>query len=209
VTDGSVGPRPAATAGGPRRVGRRPGTADTRGEILAAARAEFAANGYDGASVRGIARAAGVDPALVHHYFGSKEKVFVAALHLPFDPAETVPRIVGAGPEGVGERLVRFFLSLWEAPEGRERMLAVLRSAVTNDAASEMFRQFLTRELLGRVAARLEVPEPHLHASLAASQLVGLAFVRYVIRVEPMASADTETVVRYVAPTLQRYLTQP
>jgi AcrR family transcriptional regulator len=192
-----------------RRLGRRPGAVDTRGEILAAARAEFAANGYDAASVRGIARAAGVDPALVHHYFGSKEKIFVAALQLPFDPVQVVPAIIGEGPDGVGERLLRFFLSIFETPAGRDRMMAVMRSVLSSEQASEMFRGFVARELLGRITAELAVPDPELRANLAMSQVVGVALVRYVVRIEPLASVDVETLVRMVAPTLQRYLTAP
>ncbi len=193
----------------PRRLGRRPGTTDTKGEILAAARAEFAANGYDGASIRRIARAAGVDPALVHHYFGSKEKVFVAALDFPFDPVQVIPAIVGEGPDGVGERVVRFILSILESPDGRQRMLAVVRSVLANEQASEMLRGFVVRELLGRVAAQMAVPDPELRANLAMSQVMGMVLVRYAVKIEPLASADVETVVSWLAPTVQRYLTEP
>jgi AcrR family transcriptional regulator len=192
-----------------RRLGRRPGTTDTKGEILAVARAEFAANGYDGASVRGIARAAGVDPALVHHYFGSKQQVFVAALDFPFDPVQEIPAIIGAGPDGLGERLVRFFLSILESPDGRDRMLAVVRTVVSNEQATDMFRGFVVRELLGRAATLLDVPDPELRANLAMSQMMGMVMVRYVVKVEPLASADVETVVSWLAPTVQRYLTTP
>lgn len=193
----------------PRRSGRRPGAADTRGEILAAARAEFAANGYDRASVRAIARAAGVDPALVHHYFGSKEKVFVAALDFPFDPEAVIPVLLDGGAGGVGERVVAFFLSVWEEPAGRERMLAVLRSAMLNEQAAAAFRGFVAEEVVGRVAAGLGLPDAALRATLAASQLVGMAMVRYVIRVEPLASAQVPAVVALFGPTVQRYLTEP
>jgi AcrR family transcriptional regulator len=190
-----------------RRLGRRPGAGDTRGEILAAARSEFATNGYEGTSIRGIARAAGVDPALVHHYFGSKHKVFVAAVEFPFDPVESIPQIVGKGPDGVGERLIRFFLSVLESPDGRDRLVGVIRSVLSNEQATEMFRGFLAREIVGRVAAELGTPDAELRATLTASQLVGLAMVRYVVKVEPLASADPEVVIARVAPTLQRYLT--
>ncbi|MGH3343715.1 MAG: TetR family transcriptional regulator [Carbonactinosporaceae bacterium] len=192
-----------------RPPGRRPGTADTRGEILAAARREFADSGYDATTIRGIARSAGVDPALVHHYFGSKDNVFEACLELTFDPLTVAPRLVAEGPEGVGERVIRFFFSVWEDPEGQDRLLAVIRSALTNDRAAEILRTFLARELIGRIAHALAVPDPEVRATLVGSQMVGLAVARYAVRVEPLASADPETIIELVAPTIQHYLTTP
>ncbi|MFF4651029.1 TetR family transcriptional regulator [Streptomyces sp. NPDC001380] len=191
-----------------RPAGSRAGAPRTREAILAAARSEFAARGYAKASIRGIARAAGVDPALVHHHFGSKDQLFAAALEITFAPALMVHDAVAGGPEGVGERLARSFLSLWEQPEVRERLIAVIRSALTEDQATVMLREFVSRELMERIAAGLDVPEPQLRAELAASHMVGLALARYVIRVEPLASADPEELVRLVAPVLQRYLTE-
>ncbi|WP_377269945.1 TetR family transcriptional regulator [Peterkaempfera sp. SMS 1(5)a] len=191
-----------------RPTGSRAGAPETREAILAAARSEFAARGYAKASIRGIARTAGVDPALVHHHFGTKEKLFGAALEFTFAPALVVPEILEGGPEGVGERLARRFLSTWEVPEVRERLIAVMRSALTEDAAAAMLREFVSRELLLRIAAQLDVPEPHLRAELAASHMVGMAVLRYVLQVEPLASADPEELVGLVAPALQRYLTE-
>ncbi|WP_435608892.1 TetR family transcriptional regulator [Streptomyces sp. C10-9-1] len=196
----------------PRRRGRparraadaRPGA---RERILQAARTEFAERGYDRTTMRGIARAAGVDAALVHHYFGTKDEVFAAAIELSFEPAMVVPQILGQGAEGVGERLARFFIGVWENPATRAPLLAVIRSALTHEAAAAVLRGFVLRRLLERVAAELEVPEPRLRAELAASHMVGVAVLRYVLRVEPLASADPEEIVRLVAPSLQRYLT--
>ncbi|MEU6488053.1 TetR family transcriptional regulator [Streptomyces sp. NPDC046887] len=197
----------------PRRRGRPSKRAEdgpgARERILAAARAEFAARGYDKTSMRGIAKEAGVDAALVHHYFGSKDEVFAAAIEVTFEPALVVSAVVGAGPEGVGERLARFFLALWEDPAARAPLLAVLRSAMTNEAAAKVLRGFLLRRLLERVAGELDVPDPRFRAELAASHMVGIAVLRYVIQVEPMASADPERIIALVAPTLQRYLTAP
>jgi AcrR family transcriptional regulator len=195
--------RPAGAAG--RRPGRRSGPTESRGEILAAARRLFAEHGYDGATVRSIARDAGVDAALVHHFFGTKEQVFVTALELPFQPSDLLPRVVAAGPrEELGERLVRVFLDVWRDPARRAPLLALIRSATTNQRAAEMVRQFVTSALLGRLAELVGVPRLRLLA--AVSQLIGLALLRHVIGVEPLASAEEEEIVRLVAPTIQRYL---
>lgn len=189
-----------------RLPGRRPGKEDTRGAILAAARHSFAQHGYDGTTVRGIAREAGVDPALVHHFFGSKEQVFVAAMALPFDPSEMLPALIAQGTEGLGERFVRFFLSVWREPATREPFLGLLRSAMTNEQAASMLREFVRDAMLGRVASTLGIPDAHVRAEVAAAHLVGVALLRYVIKMEPLASADEEDVVALVAPAIQRYL---
>ncbi len=189
------------------RTGRRPGESGSRGAILAAARESFAEQGYDGATIRRIAGMAGVDPALVHHYFGSKDGLFVAAMELPVDLGTVLPQLLDGGLDGVGERLLRFYLGALELPATRTPMLAVLRSAVRNERAAALLRGFVGREVIGRLAARIDRPEPALRATLVGSQLIGLALARYVIGIEPMASADTETIVRAVSPTLQRYLT--
>jgi AcrR family transcriptional regulator len=191
------------------RAGRRPGSPDTRGDIVEAARAEFAERGYDAATVRAIAARAGVDPALVHHYFGAKEHVFLAAMQLPIEPATIVAAITTGPRDAIGERAVRTLLAVWENPAARTGFLALLRSAMTHEQAASLLRQFVTRTLLARVAATLDVPDPQLRAALCGSQLVGLAMLRFVLRVEPLASAPPESVVRLVGPTIQRYLTDP
>jgi AcrR family transcriptional regulator len=190
------------------RTGRRRGSSDSRERILAAAREQFAATGWEATTIRGIAAGAGVDPALVMHYFGSKEGIFRAALEFPVDPAEMVPKLLAPGLEGVGERMVRFFTDLWESPEGRP-LLGVVRSAVTSEEAAQLLREFVSREVLGRIAEALEVDEPRLRASLAGSQLIGLAMARYVVKIEPAASASPDIIAAWVGPTLQRYLTEP
>ncbi|MEV8590386.1 TetR family transcriptional regulator [Streptomyces sp. NPDC051180] len=197
----------------PRRRGRPSRTEEESGpgareRILEAARAEFAERGYDKASVRGIARAAGVDPALVHHYFGTKDDVFAAAIEVSFEPAAVVPAIVAGPRDALGERLARFFIGVWENPVSRAPLLATVRSALTHEAAAKVLRTFVLRRLLERIAAELDVPDPALRAELAASQMIGVVIMRYVIQVEPLASADPEEIVAQVAPTLQRYLTE-
>lgn len=189
-----------------RGPGRRPGAGDTRGEILEAARTEFSQKGYDGASVRGIARAASVDPALVHHYFGTKEQVFVAAMRLPFDPAELLPRALAGDPSGLGERLARLFLSVWANRESREPMLAMLRSATTGEQGAAMLREFVAAAMLSRVTEGVEGSDARLRAQAAAAQMVGVVLLRYVVRMEPIATVTDDEVVALVAPALQRFL---
>ncbi|AVZ74547.1 TetR family transcriptional regulator [Streptomyces lunaelactis] len=198
----------------PRRRGRPARTAADEGpgareRILEAARTEFAERGYDKTTVRGIARAAGVDPALVHHYFGTKDEVFAAAIEVSFEPALVIPAILGQGTDGIGERLARYFIGVWENPTTRGPLLAIIRSALTHEAAAKVLRGFVLRRLLERIAADLDVPDPKFRAELAASHMIGIAILRYVIRVEPLASADPEEIIKMVAPTLQRYLTDP
>jgi AcrR family transcriptional regulator len=188
-----------------RRPGRRPGSADTRGEILAAARRVFAEKGFDKATVRGIAREAKVDPALVHHYFDTKEGMFAAAMRLPISPEKIIPVLMEGPREEVGERLVRLILSVTAEPEMREPMVALIRSAMTNEQAAAMFREFISNALLYLVADRLEVP--HLRIEAAFAQLFGMVMARYVLKLEPMASADPEELVALLGPTVQRYFT--
>ncbi|RSN51287.1 MULTISPECIES: TetR/AcrR family transcriptional regulator [Actinomadura] len=189
---------------GPRGPGRRPGQTETREAILAAARELFAEKGYDGASLRAIARAAGVDPALVHHFFGGKEGVFVEAMRFPVDPAVLLPRIMAAPRERRGEAMARVFLSVWQDPDRRAPLLAMLRSAMTNERAAALLREFLSSALFARAGAAADVPRLRLQA--AAGQMIGLMILRYVLGVEPLASASEDEMVELVAPVLQSYL---
>jgi AcrR family transcriptional regulator len=193
-----------------RRRGRPPRTesADTRDRILAAAREEFSERGYEKTSIRGIAKAAGVDSALVHHYFGTKEQVFEASVEVAFAPALKVRDAVLQGPlDDVGERMTRVILGLWENPVTRAPLLAIVRSAVSNEAAAAVFRRLVSDQLLRRIAGRLDAANPELRAELAAAQLVGVAMLRYVIKIEPLASADPEEIIARVAPVVQGHLT--
>ena len=189
------------------RTGRRPGNPDTREAILAAARNAFADKGYDGASIRTIATSAGVDPALVHHYFGTKDKLFLAAMNLPIDPGELITRAVEGDRARVGERLVRMFLTVWDGPAGAAGV-ALLRSAVGSEWTARLFREFVLTQVMRRLAARLPIDpaEAPVRVSLAASQMAGLAIVRYVLKVEPLASMPRDVLVSAIGPTLQRYL---
>lgn len=190
----------------PVRPGRRPGSGDTRADILAAARAAFGERGFEGATVRDIAARAGVDPALVHHYFGSKQQLFVAAMEFPVDLATMVPRLLDGPTDEVGERFVRLVLELWETPAVRPLLLGVLRSATTDRVAAAMLRQILVEGPILALAVSIDRPHAALRATLAGSQLIGLALARYVVGVEPLASASPDTIARAVGPTIQRYL---
>jgi AcrR family transcriptional regulator len=198
VTDAARSGRAASARG------RRPGPTETREEILAAAREMFADKGYDGTSLRAVARAAGVDPALVHHFFGTKEGVFVEAMRFPVDPSVLLPQLLALPRERLGETIVRTFLRIWGDADRRAPLLAMLRSAMTNERAAAMMREFVSSALLGRAGAATGVA--HLNIQAAVGQMIGVMILRYVLRVEPMASASEDELVELVAPTLQRYL---
>ena len=191
------------------RSGRRPGDSGTRDAILTAARESFGTAGYAGTTLRGVARTAGVDPALVSHFFGNKDGLFAAALELPYDPTTLLASVLADGTDALGERLVRTFLGIWDATPGQGPMLALLRSAVTDETAAATLRGFLTRVLLRPLAEAVGGDRPELRASLVASQMVGLAVTRYVIRLEPVATAGPDDLAPALGPTLDRYLTGP
>lgn len=191
-----------------RRGGRRPGRPDTRAAVLTAARESFAASGFAGATVRQIASAAGVDPALIHHYFGSKRQLFIEAVQAPADPSVALREVLEGDREDAGRRLATGFLALWDGPAG-ERAAALLRSALSDETSAALVREFLGSQVLGPVLEHLGTPrdERPLRASLLAGQLSGLALTRYVLRIQPLVSAPAPAVVDAVAPVLQHYLT--
>lgn len=204
---GRMSSRPEPDTPVKRRRGRRSGGVDTRAGLLDAARAEFAERGFDGATVRRIAERAGVDPAMVNHWFGTKEKLFTASMDMPLDPLAIRAEVLAGGPDGIGERVVRGFLTVWDAAAGGGAMAALLRSVTTHDFAARMLREFVTRVILRPVADRV-APDRHAErGALVASQLIGIGMMRYVVRLEPMASASREELVTAIAPTVQRYLT--
>ena len=189
------------------RTGRRPGASGTREAILAAARRRFADDGYRGATIRAIAGDAEVDPALVHHYFGTKQELFATVLDLPASPADLIERLAAVDPGEVGRRVIETFLEVWDEPARRERMKILLRTAMVDETAARMIREFVIGSLLAPVATRVGAGDAPIRATLVASQLVGFAFVRYLLEIEPLASASTDQIVEAYAPTLQRYLT--
>jgi AcrR family transcriptional regulator len=189
------------------RTGRRPGVSGTREAILDAARRAFAEHGYQHATIRMVADLAGVDPALVHHYFRYKQDLFVAAVQLPVNPVEQLTAVLAQDPDQAGQRMVEVFLSIWDHAADRSPLLALVRSAVGDEQAAAMLREFITEEVLGPVAQRVGGPDARLRATLIGSQIIGLAMARYIVRVEPLASASPAQLVAAIGPTLQRYLT--
>ncbi|HEY0691020.1 MAG TPA: TetR family transcriptional regulator [Kribbella sp.] len=190
-----------------RSPGRRPGGPDTRGEILTAARESFASKGFGGTSIRGVARAAGVDAALVHHYFGGKDELFIESMALPIDPRMVASTILDGPREALGRRIIETFLGVWESPEGQQRMKAVLRSAVTTEDVAQLMRDGIGRMILLPVSRALGTPDARLRVSLVASQLIGMALMRYLIELEPLASVSSTALADRIAPILQSYLT--
>ena len=192
------------------RTGRRPGNQDTRLAILASARQAFAERGYDGASIRQIATSAGVDPALVHHYFGAKDKLFLATMEAPIDPGTVLPKVFEAGLDGVGERLVRTFLGVWDSPAGASAA-ALFRSAMQHEWSARMLREFLISQILRRAmnTLKLDPAEAPTRAALVATQMMGLAMIRYILKLEPIASMSPDEVAANIGPTVQRYLEDP
>jgi AcrR family transcriptional regulator len=189
------------------RTGRRPGASGTRDAILRAAREAFGELGYEKTTIRDVARRAGVDPALVHHYFGPKADLFTAALDLPVNPADVAAAVLAQDPEAAGEHLVGLFLGIWEQSSTRHPLVALIRSATSSEEAAAMLREFATREVFARVVHALGTPDAQLRANLVLSQLLGLAMARYIIKVEPIASMSPAEVVAAVGPTVQRYIT--
>jgi AcrR family transcriptional regulator len=193
-----------------KRSGRRPGNQDTRSSILDAARRTFAEKGFDKASIRAIAGDAGVDPALVHHYFGTKEKLFLASMNAPINPGELIPQAL-AGPRAqAGERLIRLALTVWDSPAGTAA-LAMFRSALSNEWTARLLREFVITQILRRAVGDLvtDPAETPLRSSLVATQIAGVLLGRYVLKIDPLAGADPEVIVAAIGPNIQRFLDDP
>ena len=193
-------PKPAA-----RSRGRRGAGADTRAALLAAAKTVFAEFGYDNATVRTIAARADVDPAMVNHWFGGKQGLFGAAvLELPINPLDLPDDLLDGPDERLGERMVRLFLTVWDNDGGR--LPALVRSVTQQEEAANAIRDLFVRQIVEPIIARLGSDQAPLRATLCGSQMVGLGMMRYVLKFEPMASADRESLVAAIAPNMQRYL---
>jgi AcrR family transcriptional regulator len=196
------------------RSGRRAGDSGTREAILESARRQFAEHGYSGATIRAIAAGADVDPALVHHYYGNKERLFAAAMELPIVPGEVISQIlskvVHEPGQPVGEQMVRSALALWERPDVQGAFRAQLRSALTSEQAATSLREFITEAILRPVASVASGTDPErtpFRASLVGSQMLGLALTRYMLRVGPIAAASPEELAAAIGPTIDQYLT--
>ena len=192
-----------------RRRGRPRGRRLRRAErIIAAAVEEFGESGYDGATMRAIAARAGVDSALLHHYFGTKADLFAETIGAPMRPDVDIPSLLEGPPDALGERLVRYVLEAWEHPETRKRGVVLLRAGIGNRLATPLLSEFLQRELFSRIAARLDTPDAALRASLVASQMAGLLIARHVLQLPALAEASVDELVARVGPTVQRYLSE-
>lgn len=197
-----------ATRADARAGGRRPGTSTTKDAILGAAQDLFAVRGYEGTTIRGIATAAGVDPALVHHFFGSKDDLFLTVLEVPETVMAGIPPLISGDPGSAGEHLARFYLGLYEASGTRAAMLTAIRSAVAQEEAARVLRESITARLFA--AVRDVLPDrAELRMSLAMSHLTGLAFGRYMLGVPPIAEMTIDELVAWVGPVIQQYLTGP
>ena len=190
------------------RRGRRPGAPDTKAAILAVARAQFAAQGFGRTTIRGVAGEAGVDPALVHHYFGTKDDLFVAALELPVDPRGVIGPALAGGLDGAAERLLTAFLSVWDDPDMRASLLVVVRGMLEPEG-HRMLREGFLPAVIVPAAAVLGLDDPERRMALVASQVMGLILARYLLEIEPLASMPSADVVAAIAPTIQRYFEAP
>ncbi|OBH75563.1 TetR family transcriptional regulator [Mycobacterium scrofulaceum] len=190
-----------------RRPGRPAGTSDSRERILSSARELFARNGIRDTSIRAVAAAAGVDSALVHHYFGTKEKLFAAAVHIPIDPMEVIGRLREVPVDELGHTLPSMLLPLWDSEVGTA-FVAALRSIIAGSEVN-LFRTFIQDVIAVEVGPRVDNPpgSGHLRVQFVASQLVGVVMARYILKLEPFASLPAEQVASTIAPNLQRYLT--
>jgi AcrR family transcriptional regulator len=188
------------------RTGRRPGTPETRDTILAVARRRFASRGYDATSLRSIAAEAKVDPALLIHYFGTKDELFAAATGLPAGLPELFGSVAALPVRDRVQALVGAYLQLVDSDKSRNAILALVRSAVSNDRAATMLREFLAAELLPVIAGLTGSPDARLPATLVAAHLIGIAMLRHVLRVEPLARATPEEIIALVTPAIEQYL---
>ena len=189
------------------RTGRRPGGEDTKGMILAAAQAEFGAKGYHQATIRGIAAGAGVDPALIHHYFGTKDDLFAASIDLPLRPADIAETILAGGLDSAGRNITTLFFTVWENPKTRDPLMAILRGAFSTEQGAAVLREFFGTAMLGRVAPQIGRPDAELRASLAVSHLIGVAVLRYVVGFPALTNIPVEQLVDTLAPRIQAYFT--
>lgn len=192
-----------------RRAGPRGGGADTRADILEAARDSFSEKGYAGTTLRAVAISAGVDVALIAYYFGSKDSLFAATMDVPFSPAEIIEEAFAQGSEVAGPRLVEMFLGLWEDERSGPAIQTMFRAAATHEEARRTLSEFATTAIVGRYAAHIPGDQAVRRAGLAATQLVGLAMLRYILRIEPVASMPRDALIADLGTTIQHYLTGP
>lgn len=193
-----------------RRSGRWRTGQQSRQRVIDAAREHFMRDGYEKATVRGIAAAAGVDVAMVYYFFGNKEGLFTASvLDTPEHPLHQLAHLLDDGPDDIGARLVRDFIQRWDEGASFDPLLTVWRSAAIQPLARKLLHDSLAGPVAERVSAQFGVADAELRVELVTTHLVGLAFARYQLKIEPLASASADDLVEWVGPTMQRYLTEP
>jgi AcrR family transcriptional regulator len=188
------------------RSGRRPGWPQTREDILLAARRSFGARGYDATSLRSIAKQADVDPALLVHYFGTKEALFVAALEVTMSPMSMFDGLATVSISEAAELIIQRYLLMLDQEQTRDVILGLVRSAVSSERAATMLREFLGQAMLSSLSPLIDHPDRQLRASLVAAQLIGIAMLRHVVKADAVASASIEELVSRVAPVIEAYL---
>ena len=181
-------------------------TDDVSDAVLDAARVAFNSRGYARTTMRGVATAAGVAPSVLRRYYDNKEQMFAAAMRLPFDPSTAVPELLTPGLDGMGERLVRGTFEVLKDDEARQQVIDLFQAGASAGKAAQSLRDFLEDSVVDRIAGVVGIPDARMRASLISSHLIGLAATRYVIKLEPLASASEDEVVRMYAPMIQDLL---
>jgi len=188
-----------------KSTGRRPAGDDTKGKIIAAAQDGFARAGYDRTSLRQIATAAGVDAALIVHYFGTKQQLFIKAMMPIFDGPKRLPNALDGDTETIGFRLATLFVEIMMNPSSQQLMLGIFRSVSSEEQAAEMLRSFIRQAIMERIKQYLPGPNKDLQANILGSQLIGIFVARYIVKVEPIANVDKDELIQYLAPRLQAH----
>jgi len=204
MTELPTGDTPTSPRRGRWRTGEQ-----SRERVLTAARACFGRDGYDRTTLRAIAARARVDPSIIHYFFGSKQQLFTAAMSTPEPALVMISTLLNQGLDGFAPRLLARFLQMWDTAENFEPLVALVRSAPTHGTAASMLQRLIHEQLGARLAERLPPEDAALRVGLFSSQLIGIAVSRYLVRTEPIASADPRTLVRWLGPVLQNYLTGP
>lgn len=194
---------------GARKRGRPKGstTGSTKSKILKAAAKEFARAGFEGASLRSVARRASVDPALVHHYFKNKSELFIQTMRIPVNPGDIIGQAVTAPLDDLGYALTSALVSTWQKPTFRAPAIAMVRGLISSNNATKILKPFIQKEIFSRIGSRLPEETAQERIALVASQFIGLIIARHVVALEPLASMDDDQLIELIAPTIQRYLT--
>lgn len=197
-------------SGARRRRGRRTGRTDTRDSILAAATALFATRSFDQVSTRDIGQAAGVDPAMIHHYFGSKAELFRTTLQAPIDPAKVFGDLAGRTPTEQAQQLIHRAIRVWDSPAGAA-IFAVVRNVVSNQRIAALAREFLVVRVVRPIVREHEpdAEQARQREALIVAHMAGILMARYMLQLEPLVSASADDITRWFAPNLERALVAP